>query len=236
MATLKFSALMTGIAGKIGGTVFQRSKVGYVAKNTPAHTLLDSASAAGKLKVVFGGKGQVIFALIASLWRTLTQPQRATWQAGAVNFPAKNKFGDVYTPSGFQCFMNLNGNLAQNGLPTLTNCPVPQQVINPNELTLSYDPATGVTLDVANALDGNHIAIISSAVKQSAGRGLIQGRIARIETTGVGAAFPRQESVRYSEVFGEEPQVGATYYFKVEYLNINTGVKSIPSFGYITIA
>lgn len=236
MATLKLSALLTGLAGKIGGTVFQRSKVGFVAKNTPAHTLIDSASAVGKLKLVMGGKGQVIFSLIATLWRALTQGQRATWIAGAVNFPAKNKFGDVYTPSGFQCFMNLNGNLAQNGLATLTNCPVPEAVTNPGELTLAYDPGTGISITPETPLDANHIAIVSSCVKQSAGRGLVAGRLSRIYTSPVAQAFPVQLSVRYSEVFGEEPQVGASYWFKMQYLNINTGEMSIPSFGFISVA
>lgn len=35
MATVKMSALVTALKGKIGGTVFQGSKVGQVAKNKP---------------------------------------------------------------------------------------------------------------------------------------------------------------------------------------------------------
>ena len=35
-ASVKFSALVTGLKGKIGGTVFQGSKTGYAAKNKPS--------------------------------------------------------------------------------------------------------------------------------------------------------------------------------------------------------
>lgn len=235
MATIKLGAMFTQIAGKVGGSVFQRSKVGIVMKNTPAHTLINSDPTSAKLKVVFGGRVLQIFALIASLWRALSFANRQTWIAGAVNFPFKNKFGDAYTGSGFQVFMSLNGNLLQNGFAHLNVCPLPAELTNPGELTLTHDPATGIRLVAANNLPADYAAIVKSCVKQSAGKNFVKGRSSRIMNIVQDGAVDYFVNDGYIETFGANTNATGTYWFEVKYLNLLTGQMSIPSFGYITV-
>ena len=68
---------------------------------------------------------QNIIANLSSEWRTLSESDRASWTAGAVNYPFHNKHGEEYTGSGYQVFMQLNTNLLQAFQPILTSCPIP---------------------------------------------------------------------------------------------------------------
>jgi len=62
------------------------------------------------------------------LWRGLTDGERLTWNTGNINYPALNKFGDAYTPSGYQVFMTLNLQMNTPGTVFNRTCPLPQSV------------------------------------------------------------------------------------------------------------
>lgn len=118
MARVKYGALITDMKGKIGGTVFQGGYAGPVAKKLwgyimgPSNSGYDTpsgprAQAHVRARVRQNTKHQ-IWALVSQQWRELTDAQRDAWKSASPSFPAKNKFGDTYTPSGYQLWMQLN--------------------------------------------------------------------------------------------------------------------------------
>lgn len=80
-------------------------------------------------------------AIVAATWNLLSIAQQESWNTAAVGFPAKNKYGDLYTPSGYQVFMKLNLNLLNINFPILRNAPIPEfPVCPPVNRTVSNIP------------------------------------------------------------------------------------------------
>ena len=111
MPQIKFSALVTSMKGKAGGSIFSQNKQGAYFRNNRWGGGRKSArwdAAKNRLQTM------------SNAWRLLTAEQREAWQAAAVNYPFENKFKEEYIPSGYQLFMSLNGTLYAQGLPTLS--------------------------------------------------------------------------------------------------------------------
>lgn len=111
MPQIKFSALVTSMKGKAGGSIFSQNKQGAYFRNNRWGGGRKSArwdAAKNRLQTM------------SNAWRLLTAEQREAWQAAAVNYPFENKFKEEYIPSGYQLFMSLNGTLFAQGLPTLS--------------------------------------------------------------------------------------------------------------------
>lgn len=139
-ATVKFSALVTDIKGKIGGTVFQGSKVGGIVKNKPngkyvkaipwvygaPYTITNWLGSMQSLLDYAGGlaapdgslsayptvfRPQQLTSTLSKAWSQLSSSQQAAWESAAPNFPFKNKYGQSYTASGYQVFQSINNKL-----------------------------------------------------------------------------------------------------------------------------
>ncbi len=199
MARIKFSALGGEIKGKVGGTIFQGGKSGSIVKSflkksfvrvlaliyggvgtgfTWAGCLALDGEATPGLLYADGSRTAVsaytnqrqLLATTASGWKNLTDEQRTAWNASAVNFPFTNSFGDLYTGSGFQVYMELNLNLAKNLLPLLLFPPAPGAPALPS--ILYPDPTIGGPLSINlpdGVPEGTRIMCFSS-VGQSAGQ------------------------------------------------------------------
>lgn len=153
-ASIKFSALMTGIKGKIGGTVFQSSKIGFIAKNKPSgnyvkafrwvlgapqSTVNWNNSQQSVLELdpgycapdgtmdpyAFNNSQQQLIRQLSKAWQALEGSDRAAWNSAAPSFPFTNKWGETYTGSGYQVFMSINNALMQYGLAMQTLPPSP---------------------------------------------------------------------------------------------------------------
>ena len=199
MASIKYGALGGELKGKVGGTIFQGGKSGSIVKSFlkksfvkvlaliygglgTGFTFADAQNIAGTqapgLIYPDGSRTAVssytnqrqLLATTASGWKNLTDEQRTAWNASAVNFPFKNRFGDQYTGSGFQVYMELNLNLAKNLLPILNFPPAPEAPTLPS--ILYPDPTTGDVLSI-NLPDGCPAGVrimCFSSVGQSAGQ------------------------------------------------------------------
>lgn len=144
MAIMKLTAFNGGMKGKIGGTIFQGSTQGQVVKNAPiiSGKIIDALGAGSKLTRADAGRGldmQRFVTICATAWRELSSADRSTWNTGAINFPFKNKFGDSYTPSGFQVFMSINTKLLQMGVAQLNVIPAPGGLVDPGVFSVAYD-------------------------------------------------------------------------------------------------
>ncbi len=100
MALVKPSGLITDIVGSVGGTTFQRSRYGLIAKNKGSPSVYPTPPQAQK---------RSIFSFLNNYWREiLSDDLRIGWNTYAANTPWLNKFGDTVYLKGFNHFIRIN--------------------------------------------------------------------------------------------------------------------------------
>lgn len=99
MATVKFSSIVSAVAGKIGGTVFARGANGPYIRTF--------SMPVNKNTQVLQTKRQNL-GYYASKWRSLDDTDRQAWKDNAALFPYTNRVGDASHYTGFQWFMKTN--------------------------------------------------------------------------------------------------------------------------------
>ena len=120
MATIKFGGAITDARGSLAGNVFSRNRGGSYMRQRVTPTNPNTARQAA-VRASFGS--------LQSNWRNLTEAQRDSWRNNAVNFPGKNRLGDVITYAGNTLYQKCNMVLLSAGLPLIETCPVsPAQV------------------------------------------------------------------------------------------------------------
>jgi hypothetical protein len=104
MARVTYGALITELAGSIGGITFHKNASGNIARLKPNMPMIASPAQAVQQNK--------LNSLIA-IWPTLTLVQKTSWNNLAVAHDHINEFGEVKTLNGFQWFMSCNLNLLQ---------------------------------------------------------------------------------------------------------------------------
>lgn len=144
---------------------------------------------------------------LAPLWRTLTDAQRAGWNALAASLPARLKAGFPAAQSGYSLFLGCNRNL----LTPATGAPILSAAAAPSFPAIGTFTATavlsspappnslsGFTLAWTPALPSPYIGILRASAALSPGRGNIRPSDLRVLaallpipalTTSVGAAW-----------------------------------------------
>lgn len=119
MALVDGSSVTTNVRGRIGSTVYFRTRSGPVARfNTPPTFPNTPKQAQANAQV----------RAVILRWQNLTNAQRLAWMAAASSseWAQKNRFGRVYQPAGYQLFMKLNLSVAYQVIHI--NDPPPKQV------------------------------------------------------------------------------------------------------------
>lgn len=151
------SAMTTAASGSVGGMTASRNKGGQYMRartvptnpNTPFQQVVREA-----------------MGMLASAWQTLTQPQRDSWNAYALNVTMANALGDQIQLSGLNWFIRTNTVAQQQGLALLTDAPTvfnlgstPQLLVTstlvvstplPAGLVLNFEIADGQAADLLN--------------------------------------------------------------------------------------
>lgn len=221
MASIKYGAITSEIKGNIGGTTFQGGRAGTIIKLSSGRTGKLTKADAGRMFVP-----KVVIAAVAGLWRGLSQEERDTWTTGAVNYPALNKFGEPYTPSGYQVFMTLNTQLYNLTGVTLTSCPAPESI--PALPTFTFTCADPGALNVAwsGALPSGFIARISATQPMAGGNAPKDGFFKLVKDLAAGMSSPQEFSAAYNAVFGIIPD-NAYIYFRIQFISNTTGKKGV---------
>lgn len=102
------SSIFSEIRGSIGGTTYARNKSGLYARNRSIPVNPNTVNQSIVRSRLSG---------IAQQFSNLTAPQVAAWNQFAQGYPAKNKLGDTYTPTGKQVYMLCNLNLGSIARP-----------------------------------------------------------------------------------------------------------------------
>lgn len=118
MPQIKLAQGFSDIKGKSNGSVFSRNRQGVYFRNNP--------SGGGK-KSDKWNKQKNRFGALSTAWKSLTEVEQQAWSDIAPLYPALNKFGDSYIPSGYQTFMRLNGTINALGYPLLRTPNAPRE-------------------------------------------------------------------------------------------------------------
>ena len=102
MATIKLGAIITSIAGSIGGSTFRRGSNFISVYNKQNRQSKSSSNVNSRI-------GQISH--IVKLWSGLSELDRESWEKESSRFIFLDKFGNEKTLTGRQLFNKLNGQL-----------------------------------------------------------------------------------------------------------------------------
>jgi hypothetical protein len=128
MATVKFGSTISGIRGTIGGVTFSHNAAGPYAKSWERPVNPQSP-------LQTGTRGPLT--QMGNLWRSLTVPARAAWNAYALA-PAEldtNSLGMPVTLSGFAWFVRVNMRRVSVGAGLQTLVPTSTRPVTPYGLS-----------------------------------------------------------------------------------------------------
>ncbi len=167
MATIKTSALISDIRGKIGGNCFARNKAGLYVR----------ASAT------------------TAAWKALTAQQRADWQAYALNTSWTNRLGDSINIGGEAAFVRCGCTRLLAALALPTDAPsdyghASGTISTITALALAQtivlaEPSTGWSKD----LDADQLLLFES-MPQSVGREMMPSRWSYMQTVVGSSTLP----------------------------------------------
>jgi len=199
MASVKYGALITELKGKIGGTVFQGGPAGSVAKNIDA--IADSA----KLTKADAGRAfppRKIIAQVSGLWRLLSQLQRDAWNAAAPLWPATNRFGEVYTPSGFNVFMKLNAQMVNLTGVSLSDPPIGISIPLLDPITIAVPDDIEFNVDLPGGVPAGFYLRTEATMPMGIAINPKNSFFKIIAQTPSGVIFPQDMADGYKEVYG----------------------------------
>lgn len=112
MAVVQYSAVVTQLRGKLGGSVFNKSKNAYTLQKKQQQP-----------KGARGYQAEVrnFFSKFQRSWKALTNAQRVNWQTCANNNPTRDRFGNQTILSGYNQFVKASMLAEYAGAPALTN-------------------------------------------------------------------------------------------------------------------
>jgi hypothetical protein len=220
MALIKFSGLLSGISGKIGGTVFARNRSSAYARNwakpTTAPTTKQTVNRAR-----FGNQ--------SSAWGMLDSAQRIAYNAAASAITLLNRLGEEYVPTGRQMFLASANNLANAGQATLSDPPAnfePPPIDDAIVITGSVDAGALDTLSLAYAeLPNASMYIVEAAPVGNNVKQNMVNLYRQIATFATGAG-DHNLLTEYTAVFGATAAVGQTIKFRIKTLNVENGMTS----------
>lgn len=221
-ALIKYSALVSGMSGKLNGSVAARNKGGNYIRNktTPVNP---QSTFQQQARAMFGG--------VSSLFRSLTADKVNSWNAAAANFPYTNIFGDTSFLNGLQLFTKLNTNLSVVDTATLTTPPSPEGagslVLDSARLAIA---AEELTILFSSTPPESAVLFVLEATAPVSGNSRFYKNRFRTIAFGSAASLGDVNVIfeNYRTRFGVPP-VGANVAFRLSQVNENTGERSVGS-------
>lgn len=138
MATFKLGAIITDVAGSIGGTTIRRTPNGHAMYNKQG-TQIKSAFAEKSKRVQLSN--------VFSSWARLSEAEQTTWKDLAVLYPQKDKFGSLKQLTARQFFTKLNAQLVPVNRtvdlgsfdPTISDAVVTSVVLDAKSEVFAFD-------------------------------------------------------------------------------------------------
>ena len=220
MASIRFNQIADA-RGSVNGTVYSRGIGGLYMKNrvSPLNPQSSKQSAV---------RSQL--SSLAAAWRSLTDSQRNAWKGQVDNYPATNRLGETYTPSGYQLYMTLNSNLNAVNATNL-NSPLAPASFSDNKIeSLTIELTAGVistgTLSLGETNTSDEKSIVEMTGALSAGVSSPSQGLFRRVLVSAGSVDEYDISTVYAAQFGTPP-VGARVFARCVRVLASTGQRQI---------
>ena len=213
----KFGSFMVDGRGKVNGHVVSKNRAGsYVrTKVTPVNP---------RTAQQLGVRSRLTS--LSTGWRGLTQPQRASWNSAVRNFVRTDIFGDLKTPSGFNLYQSLNGNLLKAGQAQITTAPNPAAVAIVNIGALTLTVAGGVvSLALSGPVPAGVTCVVKATAPLSAGISFVKTQLRQLATFAPATASPLVLTAAYAARFGAF-SAGQRIFVSIQFVNNLTGQNS----------
>ena len=226
MAIIKMGALAQDVRGTLNGTVFSRNRGGaYVrSKVSPVQPLTD-----------FNGMSRAIFGAISQRWsNTLTDAQRAGWEAFAAVHTFVNIFGDQIVLGGIAFYQAANRRIMQVGGDYVDTAPPGWDVADMGSCVVAAHVTTGAlatfTVTIGRPLlYGEGLYVFGTP--PLLGARSVQKNDLRLVNTPVSGTFTSGENIHVEYAARFAPLVwaaGDRFAVRVAVLNEDTGAISSP--------
>lgn len=229
MALIKFGGGVAGISGKIAGTVFARNKSGAYARNWAKPTNTPSVSQVNN-RARFGSQ--------SSNWSAVTSTDKATWEGLASGITRLNRFGEPYTPTGRQIYLESNNNLTAIGEAKIDTPPADYTPPNaPSAPTIHATVAGGVltalTLSVIPDVDPSTYVFDATPLVSNSKNNVTN--LWRQIGSGAGGIAPPNLLAFYTAVFGSAAAVGQIIWIRLRVLSTESGLASAPAINFLEL-
>jgi hypothetical protein len=199
-ARIIYTALVDNIRGSIGGTTFQRNAYGYTIKGKPAMVNPNTQRQRRR---------KTTFAIAAQRWRTLTDPDRAAWEAYAETFPIPSRLNPDAYLNGFAAFTRWHGiAIISNPFAQLDDPAGAQGTITPDGLELKTDGAALQYLDASIETEGPWNVQLYLSRPLAPTQRFVKSWTRFIDDTPVTPGIDIAITTAYLATFGKLPAVG----------------------------
>lgn len=223
MAQIVLGPLVANIAGSIGGSTFQRGPGIHTVRRKPNPITRRTS---------FTNSERSVFAFLNMNWRTLSDPDRAAWQAEADLLTWTDRFGNVIPGKGYWLYKRCNLNFHLIAEPLIT-APVSPIVLDPVvNLFLELDtPAKFVMKwDAPLPTQTDTVWAIFATPPTSAGRSAAFGTYRFIEKFAPGTGSGVDIGSQYITRMGVLPQPGQRSFARIVVIDQKSGNASAPIF------
>ncbi|MEI6122700.1 MAG: hypothetical protein WCQ95_03660 [Bacteroidota bacterium] len=225
MASIKYSALISEMRGKLNGSVFSRNHYAAYVRNkvTPTNP-----------RTVRQQEIRSVFANLSSQWRSLTQEQRNAWNTAVAEFLRTNIFGDSYKPSGINLFIRLNMNLynIQHNMINMPPKPAPVDLIK--IVTIKIDAINDIFfVIIQTTIPIRHFPVVSVTRPLSPGINFVKSEFRMIKFSfSTVFGHPDQYEIglgpQYKSKFGSLSNfIGQSLFVKILPIDLQTGLNGI---------
>jgi hypothetical protein len=146
------SEAMSSASGSIGGTTYSHNRFGMYrrARRVPVNP-----------NTTFQQSQRDAFSNASSLWRTLTAPQRAGWEAYAAATPTTNSLGQTVFLTGAQQFTASNAFGFRLGLSSFLDAPTTpgRTPLGMPTIVLDASAATATVSDIDSGANGDDLSL-----------------------------------------------------------------------------
>lgn len=211
----KWGALVVDGRGKIGGHVASKNAAGayFRTKVTPSNP-----------QTSYQQNQRAAFTGLSQSWRALTPAQRNAWNSAVGDFKKTDVFGDIKTPSGFNLYMRLNGNLVNIGQTKITVPPLPSAVFAFSALSLTAaEGAAEIVAVFADAIPAGTSIIVSATPAVSAGKNFVKSEFRQIKISTNTETSPADVAIEWIAKFGTMAPAGSKIFIKLLPVNDLTG-------------
>lgn len=220
MARVQFGGIVTGLRGKVGGSVFSNNGSG------PTYGTKTTATKAGPKKSLQSS----YIANASTAWRNLSAGNRSAYDAYASTQPRTDSLGRTYYLTGFQMWCGLNAGLRAIGQPALTTFVDPTLVVNQlNPLGfnfLEFSLTNDIVVDVTpGSLNVNTFVNVFASRSVSAGKKTVSGAYKLLKSFPDSTVTPQISLAEYVALYGAVA-LGNTIFFKIVSVNTLSGIQS----------